>query len=465
MPTIIDELLIKIGIDPKGVTEGQKKTSEALKKVKQDAREAGKEVDGGAAAMVGTFTKVTGAVLALGAAFLSLSALKQVVLDQAKLNAETSRTANAFGTATETLSKWRNIAVLAGSTAGAMTGSIRNLIIEFQKLEKTGASDIVPLFRSLPGGGVDVIDQRTGKFKKWEEVILDLADSFQKMNAEERLFYGSQLGFDDAFIAQLGKGRAAIEAVRKDAALLGVVTDKDAKAGEQLAISLARMETAATSLGRVFATAVSPWVAKFIDQLTTMLIKAREFIAFATGNSGAAPATGGGDTSALRVKPGAGSFSVGTASLARAIQNDIPGIKQFTAANDDYHGGGGAHGRGEALDFTLKDPNTSAETAAAVRRYLADRGVGGKVFNEYLHPSSKATGGHLHVQFNSADDARKFSDLSAANGNTTNTNSSVQIGTINVNAPNATDADGVAKGMAGALRQNNLAVNGNHAQN
>jgi hypothetical protein len=60
----------------------------------------------------------------------------------------------------------------------------------------------------------------------------------------------------------------------------------------------------------------------------------------------------------------------------------VPGLKEFTAFNDSYHAGGGAHGGGRALDFTLGDPVRSAVVAAQLRSRLSGMGADAKVIDE-----------------------------------------------------------------------------------
>jgi hypothetical protein len=104
---------------------------------------------------------------------------------------------------------------------------------------------------------------------------------------------------------------------------------------------------------------------------------------------------------ALRVKPGAGYIDPGLGALAAKIQGDIPGIKRFTAFNDDYHKGtGSAHADNRAFDLTLNNPSKAnyARTAEMMRAELKRLGIAAKVIDEANNPSSRATGAHLHVQ-------------------------------------------------------------------
>ncbi|WP_207183905.1 phage tail tape measure protein [Methylobacterium indicum] len=135
------------------------------------------------------------------------------------------------------------------------------------------------------------------------------------------------------------------------------------------------------------------------------------------GGDGGGSGSGVGQYAGLRVKgaqaTGGGGAHVGTTDLARAIQGDLPGgVKHFAAFNDHYHKGTSSkHASGLAFDTSLKDPSQSVAAANAIREKLKAAGLQAndfKVIDEYLNPSSRATGGHIHTQFNSAEAAAKY---------------------------------------------------------
>jgi hypothetical protein len=105
---------------------------------------------------------------------------------------------------------------------------------------------------------------------------------------------------------------------------------------------------------------------------------------------------------ALSVKPGSGTLTPELTSIAKTLQGKIGSdFDRITAGDDAYHrslGRPSAHTEGRAFDFTIKNPARSEEIADLVRKELAKEGIKGRVINEYLNPSSGATGGHIHVQ-------------------------------------------------------------------
>lgn len=98
----------------------------------------------------------------------------------------------------------------------------------------------------------------------------------------------------------------------------------------------------------------------------------------------------------------------GVLDLAGLIQDKFQ-ISKFTAFNDLYHKGTSSkHNQGLALDFGLQDSSKSGQVTSDLRSMLGKNGVNAQVLDEYKNPSKRATGGHIHVSFNSQADADKY---------------------------------------------------------
>jgi hypothetical protein len=101
------------------------------------------------------------------------------------------------------------------------------------------------------------------------------------------------------------------------------------------------------------------------------------------------------------MKANAGELSPGLSGIAAELAKTIPGFKEVTAGNDAFHGGKGAHGRGDAFDFTLENGTKAAyaKAAAAVRAQLKNMGYDSpNVLDEANNPiKGHTTGPHLHV--------------------------------------------------------------------
>ena len=109
-----------------------------------------------------------------------------------------------------------------------------------------------------------------------------------------------------------------------------------------------------------------------------------------------------------------GSAHLGTYQLAKTVQDVLGGdLKYFSAFNDKYHKGTGSkHASGLAFDLVLKDAGKSGSASRQVSALMSELGLSSgqdyTLLDEYKNPSKRATGGHLHFQWQNAQAASKF---------------------------------------------------------
>lgn len=137
------------------------------------------------------------------------------------------------------------------------------------------------------------------------------------------------------------------------------------------------------------------------------------------------------DYSGLKLKSGdvtqGGPTHPGVIDLARVIQGNVPGFSRFTSFNDAFHqreAGSSLHTKGLAMDFTVAGgKDESPQAAGAVRNILRAQNIpigaqGADVIDEYRSPSRRATGGHIHVEFNTPDAAQQYAQSMRQSVNT-----------------------------------------------
>ena len=107
--------------------------------------------------------------------------------------------------------------------------------------------------------------------------------------------------------------------------------------------------------------------------------------------------------SGLRIKSSesfaGGNVRAYTANFAQMAQDTLgSSLSRFTAFNDTYHKGTNSkHATGNAFDFTIDDAKQSEQAVTQLEALAKRYGFVVKVLDEYKNPSSRATGGHIHV--------------------------------------------------------------------
>ena len=256
--TIIDALVVELGLDPTKFKKGQQEAGEAVKKTEEDLTKSGKNIEAGAGNMLEGFSKLRNQVLGFGAALLGAAGVKEFVQNVVHTGVEMGKFARTTGISVETLSEWRNVADQTGGSAGAVTGTIKNLTQAVAQWQLTGESAAIPYLRSLNLDIRDFIDSN-GAIKV-TELLLAIAGAREKLHLDAPRFaaIAGALGIDEATIALMIRGRAEMQARIDKQKQLGHVTEEDRKAQEDLNTAWEESANAAIALGRSILTGAIP---------------------------------------------------------------------------------------------------------------------------------------------------------------------------------------------------------------
>jgi hypothetical protein len=308
MPTVIDALIVTLGLDPTQFTEGQKKTVDSLRKTgveaertttiinrgqkstgenlrrtESEAARAGKNIEHSGANAAEFFGQMRNQALALFAVFTGGRGLKEFAVTTTNVAAATGRLAHNLGISTQELSSWQ-IAVkqFAGGSAEGVAASFSNLKQALAGGAMLGGSPLVQYFRTL---GVHLTDAHNVA-RPLNQILLDIAGSkkFQSMAPADQVWFGHAMGLDDNMINFVQQGRPAVEAALKKARAEGTVTPDQAAALQKLQTAFIGVQTAAEALERVMLTKLAPALTKILDEINDFIVK----------NPGAAGAVGVG---------------------------------------------------------------------------------------------------------------------------------------------------------------------------
>ena len=153
--------------------------------------------------------KVTKGLTGFFAVIIGSTGLFKLANDAAHANMEVSKLSGQLGMATASITDWQNAAGAFGGSAQSMTASLTGIKQAMNGLVMFGDASMLPYFNAL---GVSVVDD-AGKVRKLDDVMLDLADSFQKMPKEQAYTIGKKMGFDDGTINALISGRKELQEI------------------------------------------------------------------------------------------------------------------------------------------------------------------------------------------------------------------------------------------------------------
>ncbi len=274
MASIVDALVVTLGLDASRFTSGSKQASADLRKTKEDANAAAKQIEASGRQAAEFFKRLRNEAIALFATFTAGRGLAEFIRDITLSDAATGRLAHNLDMSTQQLSAWEKAAESVGGSAGATASSFDSLTQQFQQFALTGQSSVIQYFRAL---NVSISDAQ-GHLRPLGDILLDLADKFKGMDPARAQAFGRALGLDPGTITLLEQGRAAVAKLLAEKAKVSP-TDADAGRAQGLIAQLQDIRQQIDQLFRTILNNLSPEISKLLAQLDDWLKKNKDWLA------------------------------------------------------------------------------------------------------------------------------------------------------------------------------------------
>lgn len=241
--TVIDELIVTLGLDPKNFKKGEKESAAALLDLKKKAKETGEEVSKAGDQAGSSWMAAGKRFLAVAAIWKVVSYTTRNILEMSRATYDLANASRHLDTSAKHIRNFENVAEMRGGTAEGARNTIASLhkAISDAKFNGSVSQQLVQLGRlGVQFTGVG------GRMKDFKEIYLDTADAVQQqqqmgnMTQGEALDFLAGAGFDPglARAAVGGRDSAAAALARQEARRQ--VSDEDtaaATANEQAMIS------------------------------------------------------------------------------------------------------------------------------------------------------------------------------------------------------------------------------------
>ncbi|ULK19845.1 lytic transglycosylase domain-containing protein [Klebsiella pneumoniae] len=204
--TVIDALLVTLGLDTSQFRKGQQEVSDDLKKQREDAKNTAKEMAEQGKKAASFFSSIKTELLALTGVTVTAGGLISFVKSTTSGLMDLSIQSKALGLSARELDGWSKSAEAAGSSAEKISASLQGFQGAIQ-----GAR--VGDYSSSIFGGLAQLNALTGQnFDVWGQDASSLAktslDALRKISDPNlRRQVGLSLGFDDATIQRNQEGR------------------------------------------------------------------------------------------------------------------------------------------------------------------------------------------------------------------------------------------------------------------
>ncbi|WP_234284698.1 lytic transglycosylase domain-containing protein [Klebsiella pneumoniae] len=258
--TVIDALLVTLGLDTSDFRKGQKDVSDDLKKQREDAKKTAKEMAEQGKKAAAFFGSIKTELLALTGVAVSAGGLISFVKSTTSGLMDLSIQSKALGLSARELDGWSKSAEAAGSSAEKISASLQGFQGAIQ-----GAR--VGDYSSSIFGGLAQLNALTGQnFDVWGQDASSLAktslDALRKISDPNlRRQVGLSLGFDDATLQrnQEGKFLPDVDRLTKSSG----ITDVSTKGAKEFTAAWAELNQSLETTKNQFYTFLIPYVRDF----------------------------------------------------------------------------------------------------------------------------------------------------------------------------------------------------------
>jgi hypothetical protein len=199
MATVVDSLIVELGLDPSKFTKGQKEAAASFAKTKEEIRKTGKDIEDAGKKSGESIGIVAKEALALFGIFATARGVKDFVADLVATDSALGRFAANLGATSQTAGAWGLAAERMGGSAEATGASVQGLFDKLMAMKNLGKNMPMEYWMLGARGGVE-LDRSKGVY----EQMFQLATAIQNIAAREgrptASWWGRTIGLDEGTI-------------------------------------------------------------------------------------------------------------------------------------------------------------------------------------------------------------------------------------------------------------------------
>ena len=267
MATVIDSLLIELGLDASKFDNAQVKSIAQLRKFDETSKKAVKATQDGTKAMSNGFDKAKNALMAFGTAVIGIKGFQEFVVSATKGNAALGRTAQLLNMGVRDLDAWGAAVETVGGTADGFHQSMQNIVGGLSKFKQgLGGEEVVSALARLgvqsKDGSVDLDDLSDALIRVKKQYGIQTA-----------LSMAQQLGLDQGTFQLLMQGRDAIDQIVAKQREAAASSEETSAAAQQLQQSWANLMQGAKGLRDQLYSELAPTLSWIVDLLGDVIKK------------------------------------------------------------------------------------------------------------------------------------------------------------------------------------------------
>ncbi len=262
--SVIDALVITLGLDTSSYDKGQKNVTEGMRKSRESAEATAKFMEQQGKKASSFFSSIKTELLALAGVSLSAAGLVTFTKNMTSGLMNMSIQANALGISARQLDGWRKAADAAGSSAEKITGTLSNFQNAIQAYRSGDASS--PIFRALALLSSDTGTSFDPTKMNSDEMLKSVSSALQKEKSGDRARYlAQQLGIDDATLQSIRSGQFVNNANRYTSQ--SGINNADIENAKRFNVQWTTLQQKLEQTGYYVFNALSPYIGQFNNYL------------------------------------------------------------------------------------------------------------------------------------------------------------------------------------------------------
>lgn len=206
MATVIDSLVVKLGLDSSDFEQGEKRVAAGLDKTRKSTDRVGGDISASGKKAAEFFGQLEKAALKFFAVLTVGRGMADFTRTVISGGAQLDRMSTRLGTSADTLSRWQGAVRQSGGTGEGLLNTLQGLSNEMTQIAVTGESSLIPMLGFL---GVSLKDSN-GQAKSTVDLLKDIGDAANAKIADKgnRFNILQSMGIDEGTINLLMKGGA-----------------------------------------------------------------------------------------------------------------------------------------------------------------------------------------------------------------------------------------------------------------
>jgi hypothetical protein len=486
---VIDELIVILGLDARKFTEGQRDAMQAFKKGKEGALDFGKTVEESGARMADALGFARKGAMGLVGAFIGGEAAA-FVGHVVAMDAATGRMAVTIGTSVPNLSLWQEMVRRVGGSAESATSALVTLQQEVENARQGSGM--------LEGGFASLLNQAGSSINDSPDVMLRKIQSFLSgqissgnMRPEQAATFLRRVPGMNQDVLNLMLDN--FKKIEEEARAMGGATKQSADEARGLQKETAALTNAFENLARITFPALTSIANAFTKAIQQDVKDVKGFLGFFHIGSGNVPSFFGSAQASTPSSDAQKRLADGMNNLFGGGGGGSPYRDAIGSVESGSSGGykaiGPATGSGDRAygKYQIMGSNIPAWSKEALGRsisiqeFMANPDLQDQIFDKKFgsyvakygadgaarawlageggmnDPSRRDSYGtnvtEYQRRFDKALGAKGAASGRGQGPQSSTSSSEVHIGEMHINAPNATDADGIASEAAGAFKR------------